>query len=1506
MKRVQRFIIGVLISTLLFLQYADCTTVQAAPIAQTKSQYVNAAENRLVELANVSITGGDQRTLINDLQTVLEYAMYFDFLNMNKAAEYLNISKNELTVYAKQLNAMYKAFNAAYSNTSESFMYLQLNNGKKKFNYTNVCKYTSESLSKDVEEYINSYLMQLTQVDENTLKVQYTLELSRIYQFTIAMSDTAETIANWVENEGLSSSVANSISQMIDAINTNESYSHLLGIGAAVESQKSEEEITVDTMVSFIENLTDAVIDDKGNLQIEATPKLSLAYLAIFASSAVYTPFVSHTGCAEFMDALEALPKTEDSADLILLYNSTKGYKKPLYRRELDKVGDPTGSATQITLEKFVEDIESGATASLCTVLGNLQSNGVDWVYTQDGKSAEQKAAPIVNFNGENQNMTLDDYNGAVNVNINVNGTGSSGGNGGNGRGDNINTYTSPSNGGTGAGSSGSGGSTETEEDTETGRVENWFSNLQQKFVVNADVTDGFSDSEPILGTSGGRDVYAHDTVTDESAMSAPVMFYGTKYARAVDNLTTALMYNVLKTESWAATSKDADSSYLYINAYGDIVLADDTVVLPGSANPLFYKGKVYNPFTVAFMNSYPSVLKNTSRFKLASKSDVGKYLAFGVVETTGEYTSFVSSKTTSISTVETQGPITFPLMYTDFTSNYGTDRVPVFKTRKLLFGEDISAWEDTSKYNSYCPFIMNTILTINGESVFPYDATSDTTKLIAKAIANSMFAYYGVDDTTFSKSNQKKLNDAYIVDALIINALSGTNNAKGYQDDTLLKYDTYVSNSATRKYKSLLSLSNNLLNNLDSTSGVIGIKSVYDNKVAGNILNVFNENMVFCFFVVILVLLFFFSKVRLDLFQCVIFAGTFVVATYAYLNVFPSVMPAAFNLFTNNVVQNLSYEILSMEAEHYSFDKSNTKNVDSAGNLDLASTSITLYKVEGHDKDDLASSIGMDASDVTGGSIGVINEPGGVYVKNDEICVNTNILFDTLSIDGKVGADYSYKLSSKKTVSNNVDYYVPYYQIVDSLIGKVNSISEIYSIPRKTSTYANGEVKDNYLLYSYVNSKPFVTPGDYGYVMPSSGADWTDEELAAYTAEATVVEQKLKDTFGNNVDWLGISGWIYKLSDAERKTLWAQTMQNLGYYDQYWNPNKDRMDDLVSYVNYQTKKFVYDVSDQIGTLSDDVMIKVVALRALIALTQRASDFGHWMYPFTVNYEEMRIDNVLSSIFISDYSRYVDMNMDVAEYILSKHGWLNLIVFDVVVVLLFVVVSIVNWIVPMFYLLLAVLVAARLFIGQDFKAPLKGYLKASFIVMCCSTALSLSVLCVKAMNGATIGIYFLLIALLFIMYILLTLILSVVRNFSDFGNAKLSLDISGKLDAVRSNANHFSRKDTSYTNNLVYNKEKKMKNSGGRSRGSRYSLDNGVEDFYEYYDEPHYEYFNDIGADTEVASTDRSVETEREVDDLQGFEDTGEYSDVSDLMGYENDDNSEVSDLTDASDTSEL
>lgn len=951
--------------------------------------------------------------------------------------------------------------------------------------------------------------------------------------------------------------------------------------------------------------------------------------------------------------------------------------------------------------------------------------------------------------------------------------------------------------------------------------------------------------------------VMAEKIITSEDRMSEPVLLYGAKYSRTVDNMTTAILQNILSGTIGYESAASDSNDYLYMNAYGDIVTDDNLVILPGVANPIIYEeGIEYNPFTVAFMNYYPRMLQNTSFFQISSEEDIGKYMFFNSYNETGVGRNKAALITTK-NNIKNTAPIAIPGIYTDFIYNT-VESQKVFSYQRLIFG-DAGRWlEDGTALYQYTPFIISNQLNHAGVSIFPYVSEEDANPAdqvtvasvepyaVARVIAQNMFSYLA-ENADGSSANQSKLSDNYLLYYFAISNLNGISNPSAFAENDAFAYDRYSDDSARRKERSALGVCSQILEAVSDSTGVIGMQNSYQSKILGPLFALLKERAAFVFVALLIVLIYSFLRVSRDAFQTLIVMIVTLGFAYGFVYVFPVYVPIIYNSVINNVAENLSYEVLGVKTEYNDTGGVEVNYVNSDGNYVMDTSSITLYRTATYDQNDLYASADIEETDVVGGNTYILNQEAGVFIEGDSLKVNSDILFDTLKIKGGIDeTTLQYHLASYKTISNNVDYYVPYYLIVDAFLEKLNDLSDVYNIPRKTSKYANGKTKDNYLVYSFVNSSPFLTPGMYEVPTPLDHSVWTADELADFERRAAEVADALMNTFGDEsqaADWLGISEFLYDLSDAEKKTLWANTLKDNGYYDKDFVVNVSKMDKLVTYVNYQVKKFVFSMENQIGSLSDDVMVKLISLRALVALTQYGSEWGHWMYPFALNYEEISVGDVVKCVFTDNYKVFIANGMDVAEYVLNRHGIFHLVIFTVAVIFLYLVSSAVTVLVPLMYLLIGLLVCIRFISGGDVKVPLKGYLKCSLAVALCSTALCLGVVGVHQLSGSVIGIYVLLLVLLIIVYFLFSIVSAIVLNVTDFGNTVIDAKVKNMFHSVS-----LPFKQT-FIQNAAINKQYQHEMNHTKFEGSmaRYRRDAKVDEMYDEngYDDYYTEYNRD-------------------------------------------------------------
>jgi hypothetical protein len=331
------------------------------------------------------------------------------------------------------------------------------------------------------------------------------------------------------------------------------------------------------------------------------------------------------------------------------------------------------------------------------------------------------------------------------------------------------------------------------------------------------------------------------------------------------------------------------------------------------------------------------------------------------------------------------------------------------------------------------------------------------------------------------------------------------------------------------------------------------------------------------------------------------------------------------------------------------------------------------------------------------------------------------------------------------------------------------------------------------------------------------------------FVVESAEMQANLESLFGTNTDWLGIADVFMNLSEADKSSLWAETMQANGYYDEHWNPNKDKINRLIEYINKQTKDFVFDMDDAIGSISDDTMIKLIALRAITAFTQEVSQFKHWLYPFSVDYSELSLNSVVKATFVDDYTKYNTMDMDIAEYIAERHGWFVLILFDLLVIVMFIVTNLVNIMIPVLYLLLMLVLFIRFVTVGDVKIPMKGYLKVSGSLFIMYTVYNLTFYFIEKLNGSAWGIIVALLITIFVLFVILHTLFAVVLNVLEFGNTVMDARITAIGDKLKI-GDVFNKIKF---NNAVFTGRNKPAVINRSTQNSRYSFNSSVDSVYE-------------------------------------------------------------------------
>ena len=188
--------------------------------------------------------------------------------------------------------------------------------------------------------------------------------------------------------------------------------------------------------------------------------------------------------------------------------------------------------------------------------------------------------------------------------------------------------------------------------------------------------------------------------------------------------------------------------------------------------------------------------------------------------------------------------------------------------------------------------------------------------------------------------------------------------------------------------------------------------------------------------------------------------------------------MPIFLNGAISAFSDEVSYKALFMRQETYLNPYDTRPAYDDNGNFSYAQSSINLYRFNDDDLLNVANRYNTTVDNLKAGKAVVLDDQSGLFVEGDLLKMNLDRMFNGLSITGTYnndGVGNYYTLSSTKHVSNNVDYYCPYYLMVDSFIGKLNKMSNVFNIPPSQLHYGNNLYKDSFMVNSYVKSDLFL-----------------------------------------------------------------------------------------------------------------------------------------------------------------------------------------------------------------------------------------------------------------------------------------------------------------------------------------------------------------------------------------------------------------------------------------------
>lgn len=997
--------------------------------------------------------------------------------------------------------------------------------------------------------------------------------------------------------------------------------------------------------------------------------RLTSSYLAMIASTAVYTPFVSKVGDTDYIEALKSLAPSNEEDALMGLFNDIKILKKPLY-------------AIEWQAPKIVGTVHGTVNGTVSTSVNvsdfsNSLTDGTGTYY--NGTANRITLSKLLSYLEGKSDIGFTTVKGTFSP----------------GRDSNSWSFFQAS--------------------SKATNPEEWGNNT---VLFDATIFEGTEiPAEEVISTNSYTDILFSIGVSAETPVTGLM-----------------LLNNVHASLRNTSYFIDNSASFLYMNVFGDIVLDDDTVIVPGAANPLLYysDGAGYNPYTVAFQNSYPQLAEGGGFISSFTSEDAKKFILF-ITDKESDAMSFSGLSERALTTsdlanydyftkenvairefdslgfetrvVDSSAVSVYPYFYCGGSSYQTT----LSLTDSKVIGTIFSDYENKSTQI----LTFNSSVTNTGMPIFPYvyNGTSygeQSEYLAAKLIAQNMFWYFTHDDNyKVGSTANTNIREDYIFQNFLVEGLQGSALAINYEKNIAIS--NVILDENTSKVNSVLKeIAYAISRNLADIQGTLGILPADTNIMFGVIMQFFRTFSTYFYIFFIAVFVFRYAR-RGDLTYTSIMTLLACIFFFVFVYIVPTMVPIAYNSIGNIMTETLVSDVLLYNSEQYSttYDKAGEFGIED--DYDTSTVSVTIYRMNEKQLRVFADRFNVDYNDFRYGDKLVLAPGIGLYIQGDSLKVNLDVLFLNNPVYGDyftstdTGNQYYY-ITSDKMTSSPLDFYMPFYQMEDGFIQTLNQLLQQYSIPRYTSTYLDGLVKDSFLVYSYTTSIPFL----YGDSMADSGLFDASEYLS------------ILDRFPDASDFLNIGDWIHNPDEQMRDTIWYNTMYSHGYYDQ--ELGEIRRLDLINYVNYHTRLFLIRNTPQVASVSDENIIKITALQATMYFNSRISEIWNVAHPIAFNQEELKLDDVLLTTLTTENDRFIAHHFDIVSYINSSYGLLGLILFIVLITLAAVVVLLINFSFPLMYAVASILLIYRLLADKPVGSIIRGYFKATVLVSCIYTA----------------------------------------------------------------------------------------------------------------------------------------------------------------------------------------
>lgn len=1349
-KFISTLLVG--LSIMIPMELISSVKSSLAYVDYTNSNVTFIISNRLKSLTKTSNGFIDQRGVLYSLSNLNCICLWNELANNHPQCE---LKDNVLGTYRVYIKNSISSFNAKFAlTTGEKYLPIQLDvntdinsdttaTETKSFATTSFNKIyaTTVTYVTSVADDLKSKLEGRDDTEKDKILSENSATIKALYYLINRIETEYSNARATCKTEDNNYVYTRDLSELNDILN-NTDYKDIMDKGQALveASIESNKKIEIGKNAN---NLSDLFLSQISGGDYDGEYCVNEAWLSCFASSSVYVPLEDKVGGGGFKSALDTI--TQNNSEVSDAFYQVANYKKPIYRCDTTLINKKAkGDATMITLGDFIKQIKDESSGAFVTFKGKLTRKDDSDVYEIQMGTGEKAYSD----NGEKATVATVTANSKKTVTVN--------------------------------------NSTSTASATSSKKTTN-------------------------NNSAGGPEVYNEEigtfplslTITNTDVLTDPIFKYGKTGKKEVT--AKVMMYNIFIDCKDKDILEDRKDDFLFINAFGDIVLNDNTVVIPAASNPFYLPDEddvVYNPNTASWMNFYPKI-KNSSGVLTISDRDSQKYGGFyldsalssdlqnleeakanynpatiGPIESSNCETTFYLLDNDSDESADIKNAQVsdngLPLDLSMF--NSGADKLDTLELAitsnnslidNILHGIGAYLWitQDRDRTLGFGEYVN--LFPVKGQSS---NAEYDKCGFIGKCFYDSL--------TIDSSGEYVYVNrrwDIENVTDLFKEVMKGLETTAGYEKNIKEAYDEQTDISFLTE--SIKTISEKVLQTMGQTKGVVGIRNAYQDNIFGTFLNFCKKYIGIVF---VLITLYYLTRVARKLTTipyAVACIGLGLFITYSAIFVIPVYGPILLNGAVEGFTDNISYKSLIMREERY-VNPYNTIEGDDLPTK-LSESSINLYRLNNKDLDLLCRQYGVNKEEILSGNSVILDNDSGLFAQGDTIKINLDRMFRGLSIKGEfvnTSSGYVYRVASYKKISTVMDYYTPYYLVVDSFINQLNKMSDLFSMAPSQLSYGNSIYKDSFLVSSYLRSDLVLNGDNLTELRQNFDGD-----------EGEYLYERVIDLYGeNNIDFLGLTNIFSDRAvgnnlQAYSDTLWFQTMQRLGFYDEEgYVKDSEKLGKMIEYVNRQVKIFLLDNIGQMAYISDENLIKVTSLYAICCMNNWISDFGDVLYPQSLNYEELKLEDVLLPVLTKDYKRYQTINQNIVDYINADFGFFGLIFFITDCVLSFLITNCMQLSVPVMYILLLVIILARLALRrtEEMKVVFAGYLKIfgciylSYLAFCVCTSISYK------FNDSVWCLLFLFIIYGIVLSCMCTVLWCLFTNLLDFGNTKVTATLN--------------------------------------------------------------------------------------------------------------------------------